>query len=113
VYDADGGVRGEFTYVVGHLLGRLECALCDITHGPLRRKRAFDDLRARLDIPFAVVHRNERSPELEAATGDSLPCVAACIDGGWQIVLDRDALSACAGDVDAFARALDSALSRL
>ncbi|HEX5615815.1 MAG TPA: hypothetical protein VFZ83_11745 [Acidimicrobiia bacterium] len=112
VYDADGGVRGEVTYVVGHLLGRLECALCDITHGPLRRKRAFDDLRARLGVPFALVHRNEQEPVIAAVTGDALPCVVARVGTAWRIVIDRDTLTTCAGDVDAFARALDSALTR-
>ena len=48
VYDADGGLVGEVRYVVGHLLGRAECALCDITHGPVRRKQAFDELVADL-----------------------------------------------------------------
>ena len=68
VYDADGGVAGEAKYVVGHLLGRLECALCDITHGPVWRKKSFDEFRRRLGVPFEVVHRNERSSEVEAAT---------------------------------------------
>ena len=38
VYAADGGLVGEVAYVVGHLLGRTECALCDVTHETLRRK---------------------------------------------------------------------------
>ena len=46
VYAADGGVVGELTYVVGHLLGRTECSLCDVTHGPVRRKRAWDEMAA-------------------------------------------------------------------
>ena len=28
VYDADGGIRGEVAHVLGHLVGRTECALC-------------------------------------------------------------------------------------
>ena len=32
VYHADGGVRGELSYVLGRLLGTAHCALCDITH---------------------------------------------------------------------------------
>lgn len=39
IYNADGGLVGEVRYVVGHLLGTAECALCDITHSPVRRKR--------------------------------------------------------------------------
>lgn len=111
VYDADGGVAGEAKYVVGHLLGRLECALCDITHGPVRRKKAFDAFRSRLGVPFDVVHRNERSPEVEAATRDALPSVVANTDAGWTVLLGRDELTAFGGDVDELERGLRAALS--
>jgi hypothetical protein len=110
VYDADGGLVGEARYVIGHLLGRLECALCDITHGPLRRKRDFDALAARLGVPFELVHRNERRPEVAAATGAALPCVVAEVDGEVVTVLDRDDLRQCGGDVAAFEQRLRSAL---
>ncbi len=109
VYDADGGLAGEARYVVGHLLGRLECALCDITHGPVRRKREFDALRARLGVPFDVVHRNERSPEIERATGNQLPCIVAVTDSGPVRLLDRAALEACGGEVEELESALRAA----
>ncbi len=111
VYNADGGIAGEARYVVGHLLGRLECALCDITHGPVRRKKSFDAFRARLGVPFAVAHRNERSPAIEAATGDALPCVAARTDAGWVVVLGRADLSAFGGEVDQLEQGLRHALA--
>ena len=111
VYDADGGVAGEVKYVVGHLLGRLECALCDITHGPLWRKKSFDAFRARVGVPFEVVHRNERTPEVEAVTGDALPCVVAKTEDGWTIVLGRAELAEFGGEVDALKRGLEHALA--
>ncbi len=111
VYDADGGLAGEAKYVVGHLLGRLECALCDITHGPVWRKKTFDAFRARLGVPFDVVHRNERSPEIEAATGDALPCILAVTDSGIVPLLDRAALEACGGEVDQLEPALRAAIA--
>ena len=37
-YNADGGIVGEVRYVIGHLLGTAECALCDITHSPPQAK---------------------------------------------------------------------------
>ncbi len=110
VYDADGGAAGEAKYVVGHLLGRLECALCDITHGPVWRKKSFDAFRRRVGVPFEVVHRNERSPEVEAATRDALPCVIAQAESGWVVVLGRDELSGFGGEVDALERGLHHAL---
>lgn len=110
VYDADGGVAGEAKYVVGHLLGRLECALCDITHGPVWRKKSFDAFRQRLGVPFEVVHRNERSAQLEAATRDALPSVVAMTKSGWVVVLGRDELSAFGGEVDELERGLHDVL---
>ena len=110
VYDADGGLAGEAKYVVGHLLGRLECSLCDISHGPVKRKKSFDALRARLGVPFDVVHRNERSPEVERATGDALPCVVAVTNSEIVTVLDRAALEACRGEVDQLEAARDTAM---
>ena len=111
VYDADGGPAGEARYVIGHLLGRLECALCDITHGRVRRKGAFDALRDRLGVPFSVVHRNERTAEVEAATQHALPCVVAVTGPGLVIVMGRAELSACGGDVDRFERSLRGSLA--
>ena len=111
VYDADGGFTGEARYVVGHLLGRLQCALCDITHGPVRRKKDFDALRDRLGVPFNVVHRNERSPDIAELTGDRLPCVVAVTADRRVVVMDRDALAACGGEVEQFARALLAAIT--
>lgn len=110
VYDADGGLLGEAKYVVGHLLGRAQCALCDITHDHAWRKRTFDTFRVRLGVPFDLVHRNERSPEVEAATRDSLPSVVALTDRGTVPLLDRHALEACGGDVDRFESAVHAAV---
>ena len=69
VYNADGGVAGEVRYVVGHLLGRAHCSLCDITHSPVRRKRAWDRMVGRTGCPVpaaapqrAAARRRRRRP---------------------------------------------------
>ena len=111
VYDADGGLVGELRYVVGHLLGRTECFLCDITHSGVSRKRAFDELLARLPVPVAVVHRNEQEPTLARASHGLLPCVMAETAAGWELLVGRDALHGCHGDVAAFDGVLAAALA--
>ena len=70
VYHADGGVRGELTYMVVHLTGTVHCALCDITHSLVRRKPAWDAMVARLRVPFRPLHRNEMPPDVAAAVAD-------------------------------------------
>ncbi|WP_029251725.1 hypothetical protein [Paraoerskovia marina] len=113
VYDADGGLRGELRYVVGHLLGRTECALCDVTHSPLRRKRAWDAMVVRLGIPVELVHRNEIPSDVAACVREAgLPCVVARrADGGVETLLDRAALEALDGSVEAFERGVGEVLA--
>jgi hypothetical protein len=113
VYDADGTVLGELAYVVGHALGRRSCSLCEITHGRLRRRPAFDEAVARLGVPVELLHRDEQPTALAALTRDRLPCVVAEGDGDQLVLLDRAALVACAGDPDALVTAVRSAAAAL
>jgi hypothetical protein len=111
IYDADGGLTGELRYIIGHLLGTAECALCDITHSPVRRKPAWDRMVATLGVPFDLRHRNELTASEQAATASmGLPVVAAELTDGRLIpVLDAAALAACDGDPDRLRAGLVSA----
>lgn len=111
VYDADGGVVGETKYVVRHLFGSDSCSLCSITHRGIRRKSDFEDLLAMLPVPAEVLHRNEQDVELRSATAGVLPCVVARVDERWELLVDREALEACRGDVGRFSAVLTEALS--
>ena len=109
VYDADGSVLGELAYVVGHALGRRSCALCDITHGALRRKPAFDDAAGALEVPFELLHRDEQPLALAAVTAGQLPCVVSDQGGALAVLVERDALAECHGDPDALIAAIRAA----
>ena len=113
VYAADGGVVGELTYVVGHLLGRTECSLCDVTHGSVRRRPEWDAMAARLPVPVRLVHRNETTEGERAAYGVSgLPAVLGVrADGSRTVLLGPTGLRAVAGSVERFEQALRSALA--
>jgi hypothetical protein len=112
VYDADHTLTGEVAYVVGKLLGRRHCALCDVTHSPVRRKREWDALMASSDVPLRAVHRDERDAALSAATPALPVVVGRRADGTWVTLLDADALDAAAGSVGTFAALLRAALDR-
>ena len=109
VYDADGTLLGELAYVVGHLLGRRSCALCDITHGGVKRRPEFDEAAATLGVPFDLLHRDERSPALATLTDGALPCVVAEGEGEQVVLVDRVALTACGKDPVALVDAIRSA----
>ncbi|MRX43026.1 hypothetical protein [Agromyces kandeliae] len=108
IYDADGGVRGDLAYIVGHLLGTRECALCDITH-TWRRKPEWDDMVRRIGVPFALRHRNEVADAAASAiVRDAGPPVVLGRDaaGAWHPVLRRADLERAHGSVEEFERLL-------
>ena len=113
VYHADGGLAGEAKYVIGKLLGTAHCALCDVTHSPVRRKPAWDAMVARLGVPFRLVHLNELSDEVAAAVrvGGS-PVVLQRTADGLSVLIGPDELETLGGSVEAFEQAVRTALSR-
>lgn len=112
VYDADGGLRGEAAYVVGKLLGRRHCGLCDITHSPVRRKPVWDAFVADLGVPFRLRHLNELTPaEARAVAQAGAPVVLVVEDGRHETLVDAATLDGLGGDVDRFAALLTALLA--
>ena len=114
VYHADGGPLGEAAYIVGTLLGTAHCALCDITHSPLRRKPAWKAMVARLGVPFTLVYLNEMDPDVAAvvATSGSPVVLARHPDDTLAVALTPSELDRLGGSVDAFHTALISSAQR-
>lgn len=118
VYHANGSLGGEIAYWVGARLGRAHCALCDITHGTFRPKAEFARCAAGIPVPFDLVHLDERSAEVEAATDGRTPCVVALVtrdqdaSGPTDVVVlvGTEALDGCGGEPAALVRALEGAV---
>ncbi len=113
VYDADGGVLGEVRYAVGHAFGRVECSLCSVTHGSLRRKPQWDEVVAELEVPVRLVHRNETSADERAAYGmTGLPAVIGVrADGSLTVLMGPTMLREVGGSVTEFMVGLREALT--
>ena len=112
VYDADHTVRGEMAYWIGARLGRAHCALCDITHGMLRRRSEWNAYVAGLDVPFETFHRDDQPDQVHAATGNRVPVVVAETSVDVVVLLDPSQLDDCAGSIERLRVAVDDALAR-
>ena len=115
IYNANGGLAGELTYVVGHLLGRVECALCDITHSPLRQKaewkKLVTDLLDTAGCELVTKHKNEITEKQRQASAGFEPCVLfEKPDGGYEIVMSAEDLRRFDGDVAKFGEAVRTIL---
>jgi hypothetical protein len=104
VYHADGGPIGEAKYVLGRSLGTAHCALCDITHSPVRRKPAWDQMVDRLGLPFALVHLNEMAPDVaeQVAANGSPVVLGRRADGCLTTLLSPDQLEVLGGSLPRF-----------
>jgi sarcosine oxidase gamma subunit len=112
VYDADGTVFGELSYLVRARLGRAHCALCDITHGRVRVRADWERCRDSLSVPFVTFHRNDQPEAVRAAADGRLPVVVAeCEDGTSVVLLGPDELAACAGSPERLVEAVQAAIA--
>ena len=115
VYNADGGILGELSYVLGHLIGVTSCSLCDISHSPLKKKASFKALERELlqqhGIAFKMIHRNERNARETKASEGREPCVLLeHNDESISMFLDSAELKTLGGKVASFEKLIYSRL---
>jgi len=90
VYDANGTLAGELTYLFRRTVAGEHCALCDITHGRVRERQEWRDARSRLPVPFVTYHRNDQPPAVRAVTGGRAPVVVAeDEDGNFELLVSE------------------------
>ena len=58
VYNADGGIIGELTYVFQKFLGNKKCSLCSLTHESVFEKSEWKEFSSKYNIK--TVHANEQ-----------------------------------------------------
>lgn len=115
VYNADGGIVGELSYVLGHLIGVRNCSLCDISHSPVKMKSSFKALRRKLlvnhGIAVRMIHKNERNErEIKASAGREPCMLLEHQDQSLSMFLDSAELKTLDGNVESFAKLIYSRL---
>jgi len=99
IYNAEGGLTGELSYVWKKMLGANHCALCDITHSLVFPKKKWKELVDELHINIQVIHLNERAPALKSLTNGKTPCIVLSCEGNYEIIIDTTDLKNCKGEV--------------
>ena len=113
IYDADGSLVGELRYLVDKLLGRADCALCDLSHGwHPAGKRAWRQ-RQGATTQLSWLHRDEVPHHVLVHVSESLPCIAMDTNGCVDILISKDQLARCEGDFMIFEQLLAQKLQGL
>lgn len=111
VYDADSGWRALALDVAKKWLGREDCSLCAITHGPLGPRGEWVACQARIGLSFEALHRDELPRQWHIAM-HNLPCILVRRgDRTPELLLDREDIAACGGQATELELRIQSALS--
>ena len=111
IYNADGGIIGELQYVLGKLMGKAHCSLCDITHSYISKKKSWKALESRGEFEINLLHINEQEPDLREFTSGITPCVVAKEESKFRILLTSEQLENCNKSVSSFEEALQKSIN--
>lgn len=113
VYSGDSGVRAMLVDVLKKLVGREECALCEITYSPFGKRGGWVACEKRLGIIVDELHR-DRLPDAWGINRDELPCILARAGDERPFdLVSRDEIIACGGSIEQLERRIDDALQAL
>ena len=102
VYNADGGIMGELAYLWGKIRGTAHCALCDITHRGVSKKKQWKEYEERIRVPIELLHINEQEEALAQFTEGKTPCVVGDYSGELKMVMNAEDLEECGKSVEKF-----------
>ena len=111
VYDADSGLGAMLLDVVKKVIGKEDCALCEITYSPLGKRSSWRACESRLGVAVDELHRDQLPAEWGVSRAD-LPCVLG--RAGEErpfVVVTREEIASCGGRVSALEERLVAALS--
>ena len=111
VYDADSGFGAMLVDAVKKALGKEDCALCEITHGPLGKREAWRRCESELGVIFDALHRNQ-IPEAWSISSTALPCILGRVgDQRPYVLVTRTEIEGCGAEVETLKRRLRAALA--
>ena len=106
VYNAEGSLKGELTYLLKKTLGRGHCSLCDLTHGwSPRMKRSWREACDQSPLEVNLLHLDELNEE-QAQVVLLAPVFMAHLGDRWLLVMNAAEISAHAGDPEGLLSAL-------
>ena len=113
IYNAEGSFIGKLKYSFGKSLGLAQCALCDLSHGWNPVGKTYWRQSTGLLAGMHWLHRNELPAHLMHLTRGKLPCVVIQTGDDVAILINRDSLKNCNGDLSKFENLVEEKLRAL
>ena len=108
IYNAEGSLRGELSYIFKKLSGRGSCSLCDITHGwSPKPKRSWREACVESSVEITLLHLDELSERQRAAFTEA-PTILHEHEGEWRVLMSAEEITQFKGDPEGLLRALEA-----
>lgn len=111
VWNADFSLAAAVRAVGEILRGEHSCSLCDVAYNRLTKKSGWKDYCRSLEIPSEELYRNQLTSIQDKAAEGKFPVVLADADERVVVLLRKQEIDSCSGDLDAFKRKLNKALN--
>ena len=111
IYNANGSLIGEISYLWKKLFSDFDCSLCNISHNTFTEKRIWKKEISNFKYELEMLHLDEQSEDLQSFTKGATPCVVSKGESGFKIILSESQLKKINGDVPLFFKELNNILS--
>ena len=111
IYNANGSLAGEISYMWKKILSGFDCSLCNISHNTFTEKRIWKKEISNFKYELEMLHLDEQSEDLQSFTKGATPCVVSKGESGFKIILSESELKKINGDVPLFFKKLNNTLS--
>ena len=81
--------------------------MCSISHDFSGLKKEWKDMAQTLKHDIELLHIDEMDTNLAEFVQASAPCVVASMKDGFRILVKKEELASCAGDIGSFKELLD------
>jgi len=113
IFDVRGNLLGEIGYFFKKYVTRESCAMCDISHNLTGEKQEWRDMSEALEYDIKLLHIDEMDSMLAKFVSNSTPCVVASMKSGFKVLVNREELSACAGNINSFRKLLEQKIVQI
>jgi len=113
IYNAEGSILGEITYLWKKLFLDFDCSLCNISHNTFTEKQLWKKEMSKFKYKLEMLHLDEQPEDLQMFTKDFTPCVVSKDESGFNLIMNRDQLNELNGSVHLFFKELNAKLLKI
>ena len=102
IYNANGSLSGELSYLAKKLFFGFKCSMCDITHNTFTVKSNWRSKLSEIDYNIKTLHLDELTNELSNFSSGKTPCVIGKNGEEFTLIFNNRDLEKFGGNTEYF-----------